>query len=188
MAVRVREIIAGDVPAAAQLLAARQRRERVQLPQLGARLTSQDECLATLRELAGGERVSAVVAEDGGAAVGFLAGEKMMLPPSAFPSMFVPPHSISIGVERHAIAENADATAVYRAMYAALAAKWVRDGFFTHSLNITPADPAVQEAWVSLGFGRTTTAATRPTESTVRGAPPASVEIHQAGPEDINVV
>ena len=97
MTIRVREFASGDLPVLARLLAERQRRERDQLPQLGMRLTSADECFASLRDAATSDRSSGVAAESDGALVGFLFGEKMILPPEAFPSMFVPPHSISIG-------------------------------------------------------------------------------------------
>jgi GNAT superfamily N-acetyltransferase len=90
----------------------------------------------------------------------------------------------------HAVAASADATAVYRALYGELAAEWARDGFYVHAAHIVPGDAELQEAWVNLGFGRGTVCATRETALPVAGANRASaaMEIHEAGPEDIDVI
>ena len=186
--VPVRDFTAADVDAAAALLARRHAADRIRLPELGQRLESVEACADEIRRLAANPRADGVVAESAdGSVAAFLFGEKMMLPPGAYPSMFIYPHSISMPVEGHAVAEGADVIAFYRAMYAVLAARWVKQGFFVHQVNITPADADVQEAWVALGFGRTTTAAVRHT-GPVEGAAPARVEIHQASVEDLGVV
>jgi GNAT superfamily N-acetyltransferase len=184
----LREFTPADIDAAAALLAARHTRERARLPQLGARLESTDACTGELRRFVANARMNGVVAETfDGSIAAFLFGEKMMLPPNAYPSMFVYPHSISMPVHGHAAVIGGDTTALYRAMYADLAGRWVRQGFFVHETHVTPADPELQEAWVSLGFGRATTAAVRHT-GPVEGATPASVQIHHAAAEDIAVV
>ena len=176
-----------DIGAAARLLAARHRRDRERLPMLADALTGEPACVATVEHSFRNQRAGGVVARLSGALVGFLFGEKMTLSPAELGSMWVPPHSISIGVDAHAVAGDVDATVVYRAMYAALAADWVKGGFFQHQVHVVPGDAEVQEAWVSLGFGRGTTAAVRDT-GPVSGVRPAAVEIHQASPEDLAVV
>ena len=183
----IRDFELTDLDPAARLLAARQQRDRSRLPVLAVGLESVDRCVALLRPLVTNPRAAGVVAMADGRIVGFLFGEKMTLAPTAFPAMFVPPHSISIPVYAHAVADGSDPTTIYRAMYGELAGRWVRAGFFVHMTHITPCDPATQEAWVALGFGRGTTCAVRDT-SPVVGAVPAKAEIHQASVEDLAIV
>jgi GNAT superfamily N-acetyltransferase len=154
---------------------------------LGRAFEDPAQCAASIAAQTAGHRSDAVVAETEGRVVGFLSGEKALFAPADFPSQFIPPHSIGMGVDSHAVSERHDPTAVYRAMYAALAERWVREGFFVHQANIVPGDADVQEAWVSLGFGRQTTAAIRTTAPLARRSS-ASIDVHRAGPEDIEVI
>jgi GNAT superfamily N-acetyltransferase len=96
----------------------------------------------------------------------------------------MPPRSAQLGYSNHA-AKGGMEHEVYREMYAVLAAEFVSRGFFDHIVYIAPRDRAVEEAFVSLGFGRTLTAAMRGVEL-VDGA--AKADLHQAGGEDANVV
>ncbi|MEP6871127.1 MAG: GNAT family N-acetyltransferase, partial [Anaerolineaceae bacterium] len=80
-----------------------------------------------------------------------------------------------------------DTTDAYRRMYAALAGEWVRCGFFCHAINVPAGNAQVQEAWVSLGFGRKTTAAVRST-APVETSSTGLVDVHRASAEDIDVV
>jgi GNAT superfamily N-acetyltransferase len=176
-----------DLQPAAELFAARHRRDRQRLPLLARGLEDPANSAAVISSQLTSTRSSAVIAETRGRTVGFLAGEKALFAPTDFPSQFIPPHSISMGVDAHAVAEGEDASEVYRAMYAVLADRWVRDGFFVHQANIVAGDAEAQEAWVSLGFGRHTTAAVRPTGPVDRPSS-ATIEVHRAGPEDIGVI
>jgi GNAT superfamily N-acetyltransferase len=178
---------ARDLATAGALLAARHRRDRQRLPMLAASYETASICASVIGGQLTGLRSAAVVAEVEGRLVGFLLGEEMLFAPTDFPSQFIPPHSISMGIDGHAVAEGEDTTGVYRAMYAVLAERWVRDGFFTHQANIVPGDAEAQEAWVSLGFGRHTTAAVRSTGPIDRTST-AAIEVHRAGAEDIGVV
>jgi GNAT superfamily N-acetyltransferase len=63
---------------------------------------------------------------------------------------------------------------------------FVARGLFVHRVHILP-DADVQEAWVSLGFGRYLTAAVRDTALPVDGQQ-AAIDVHQASAEDIDVV
>lgn len=183
----VRDFESGDLEPAAVLLAARQKRYRLRLPVLAAALESPAVCARLLDSLLRSSRSMGVVALNGETLVGFLFGEKMTLAPTDFAAMFFAPHSISMPIHGHAVAEGADPMAVYRALYGELAGRWVRNGFFVHMGHITPGDAELQEAWVALGFGRGNTCAVRDT-SPVTGAVPAKVEIHQASAEDLAVV
>ncbi|MGH2634078.1 MAG: hypothetical protein ACRDG3_11765, partial [Tepidiformaceae bacterium] len=186
--VSVRPFEPGDLGPAARLLAARHRRDRARLPVLRADMEDDGTCRVIVERLAGNARANGVVANSaGGEVIGFLFGEKMTLAPTAFNSMYVPPHSIAIGVDAHAVASEADPTTIYRSMYASLAEQWVKGGFFEHETHIVAGDRAVEEAWVNLGFGRGTTAAVRGT-GPVEVRHPANVEIHQASSEDFAVI
>jgi GNAT superfamily N-acetyltransferase len=153
---------------------------------LGQSFEDVDATRAHLETAAANRRMSKVVAERDGRLVGFLFGEEQLFPPDHFASQYIPPQSADIGVDGHAVALDESVTDVYRAMYAALADDFVRRGLFTHRVHIVP-DADVQEAWVTLGFGRHLTAATRDTSLPVDGTR-ASVEVHQASAEDIDVV
>jgi GNAT superfamily N-acetyltransferase len=133
-------------------------------------------------------RADAVVAEQGGRVVGFLFGERMDLPPLDLVSLFIPPHSIALPIEGHAVAAGTDPTVAYRAMYAMLARRWVEEGYFVHRVAIVPGSPEVQEAWVALGFGRHLTAATRPTTLPVSGPMASTPDIRAVSPEEIDDV
>lgn len=179
-----------DAAPAAALLAARHIRDRGRLPMLRADLEQASVCEEVIRRLAARSRVTGAVASDGDRMLGFLFGERMLFGPSDYAAMYFEPRSISIPIDGHAVAEDADATVVYRALYGELAAEWARSGFYVHTTHIVPGDDAIQEAWVNLGFGRGTVCATRETALPVAGARPlpSGTEIHRAGPEDIAVV
>ena len=184
----VRPLAEADIPAATGLLAARHARDRLRLPVLAGSLVNASACEALVRPAVANPRATPLLAERDGRPVGFLIGEQMLLPPDNFASQFIAPHSGSIAVEGHAAAEGEDTTAVYRELYRRLAESWVAGGFFTHRWSIAAGDADVQEAVVSLGFGRHSVAATRPTADPVEAPRFADIEVHRAGPEDIGVV
>ncbi|MBE0608421.1 MAG: GNAT family N-acetyltransferase [Dehalococcoidia bacterium] len=183
----VRPVNPADLDAAAALFAARHRRDRERIPHLEPRFEDAAGARELIRPLFENPRARGAIAESGGAVAGFLFGEEMLFAPTDMASLFVPPHSISMPIEGHAVVEEQDATAVYRALYGFLACGWVANGFFIHRCAIPPGDAAMQEAWVSLGFGRYLTAATRPT-SPVERRKAAAIEVQRASPEDIDVV
>lgn len=187
--VTVRHIRPADIEPCGQLLVARHRADSQAIPFLEPALSEPGGSRPFLDALQTNQRADGVVAEIEDSIVGFLFGERMDLSPLDMASIFVPPHSVAMPIEGHAVADDLDATAVYRAMYAALAAEWTRDGYFIHRVAIPAARPAIQQAWVELGFGRYLTAATRPTADPVRGRLPATtVDIRRASPEDIDDV
>jgi GNAT superfamily N-acetyltransferase len=185
----VRPFEAADIEPAAALLAARQVRERSRLPMLAAALTEPEACAAIVRGLHGRPRAGGVVATRRGEFAGFLFGEQMLFGPADHAAKYIEPHSIAMPNEGHAIAAGEDPVALYRAMYAELARGWARDGFYVHTAHITAGDAALRDAWFNLGFGCNQVCATREVSAPVNGAAPnASIEIHEAGPEDIDVV
>lgn len=186
--IEVEAFAPAGVEAAGRLLAARHAADRRRLPVLTAKLEDPGACAAEVASLLRRKRTSGAMARRHGDVVGFLFGEAMLFAPNQHPYQYIHPHSIEIPVLGHAAAQGEDALSVYRALYAFMAARWVRDGFFAHRTYIVPGDAELQEAWVSLGFGRHTTCATRDTAAPVTVSPRAAVEIHQAGREDLDVV
>ena len=185
----IRPFEPADIPAAALLLAERQKRDRKRLRMLSKALEDPswwEGLFRRAQETPGRQKDRAVAVRDGKLA-GFLIGERMLLGPREFPSVFIPPMSISIESPCHAVAKGEDATEVFRALYTFLSDHWVHDGFFVHRIDLAAGDSEVQEAWVTLGFGRSTTAAVRGT-GPVNYVRKSGVEIHRAGAEDIDVI
>jgi GNAT superfamily N-acetyltransferase len=87
-----------------------------------------------------------------------------------------------VPLEGHAVAEDADALAVYLAMYAAVSAAWVRDGYFNHGVHVMAADTAAHDALVAMGFGRKVVAAARPVFPLPEGT--ARVPVREATADD----
>lgn len=183
----IRPFEANDIPAAARLFAERHRTDRGRLPMFTQRLEAAEACEAVLRDLLANRYVRGAAALRGEALAGFVLGEEMLLAPEHLASQWVPPHSVGIPVQGHAVAAKEDATEVYRALYATLAGDWVARGYFDHRVNIVAGDAALQEAWLSLGFGRTLTAAVRDTGPVQIGEMPG-LEVREASSEDIEVV
>jgi GNAT superfamily N-acetyltransferase len=186
---QVRELTEADVDQCGELLAARHRADRGRLPFLDAALEDPGVAAEAVR----GERASpfteGAVAVRLGRVVGFCVATRLFFAPTDMAAQFVPPRSVAIPVVGHAVADGEDATEVYRALYAHLAGGWVSDGLLTHRIDLVPGDRDAEEAWVSLGFGRTMTAATRATAVGVEGPEgPAGLRIDQATPEDLETV
>lgn len=184
--IEVRPATPGDAPVLARLLATRHARDASRLPSLEPALATPAGAAQLTDSLITNRRMDVAIAEAGGRAVGFLAGERMEIPPASVAASYVPPHSISVGVEGHAV-DGAPALEVYRALYGQLAQAWVAEGYFTHRVAVPAGDTDVQEAWVTLGFGRYLTAAVRPTavEVPIRAR---ALTVEQASPEDIDEV
>jgi GNAT superfamily N-acetyltransferase len=174
---------------AAGLLAARHRAARHFVPHLTPALDEPAAFVERLAKYATNPRAHGRAALRDGRLVGFLFGEEELVAPDSFAAQWVPPQTIAISLDGHCVAGGEDALAVYRALYADLAEAWVGWGYFTHRVGVFDCDAEVQHAWMVLGFGRHSTAATRhtgPVDTSSR--PLAAIEVHRAGPEDIEVV
>ena len=162
----VRTFRPGDVAAAADLLAAAQRRAQAECPPgllLGVRYSEPSACRAAIEQLVAAPRATAVVAESGGKLRGYLCGEKQLFAPEDFASIYAEPRSTNVPLHGHAVDGGGDAESIYEAMYAALATVWVGDGFFIHNVAVSSLDPGIVGAWTPLGFGRKSVCAVRPT-------------------------
>ncbi len=186
--IEVRSLAESDVAICAELLAMRHRADLTRVPHLDPLLADVAHTRPLLDSLFANALTDGAIALCEGAVAGFLIGERMLLAPRDFASQFVPPFSVAIGVENHASASGQDPVPVYRALYAFLARLWVDSGLFVHRVAIVPGDPDLQEAWVSLGFGRQMTAATRDTGVPVRLPSRRAITIERASPEDLNDV
>lgn len=183
----IRPLETSDIPACGRLLAERHARDFARVPSLSPQLRDPEFATARMNEGLPNPRIDSAVAVQDGVVVGFLFGERILLPPDYYASLYIEHHSAVIPVTGHAVSASVAATVVYRDLYAFLAQRWVAAGFFAHTCHIVPGDADVQEAWLSLGFGRKTTAAVRPTGPVEARVNP-SIEIHQASLEDIDVV
>ncbi|MCX7617547.1 GNAT family N-acetyltransferase [Tepidiforma sp.] len=185
---QVRPLDESDAEACGELLAARHRRDRARLPYLEPGLEEPGAAAGAVRHLLGRPGAGGVAAVRGGRIAGFCIGLRLTFSAADFASQFLPLRSAVVPVAGHAVTPGEDATEVYRLLYAALAAAWVREGVLVHRVHLVPGDAAAEEAWVSLGFGRATTAGTRETARPVDGAAAASVRVDQATPEDFAAV
>jgi GNAT superfamily N-acetyltransferase len=176
-----------DLEAVASLLAARHRGDRETEPLLPERWERPDAARRFIETALGEARPEGVVAEREGRVVGYLFGTRHLDAPSSFDAQYQPPHSTSIPVWGHAVAEGEDALAAYAALYAPLAERWADAGFFTHRVHFTTGQRSISDAWVMLGFGAVYTFCVRDL-ALVDGEPPVGLEVHRAGLEDIEIV
>lgn len=155
-----------DVIAAAELLAASHGRVQSSGPAgllLGLRFLAPSGCRVMLEQLLVSPRAKGVVAVVDGRVSGFLIGERQLFAPEDFASIYAEPRSGNIPLHGHAVSIDADASMLYEAMYAALAADWATDGFFVHTVAVSAMDRTALDAWATLGFGRKSVCAVRPT-------------------------
>ena len=175
---------ARHIDAAASLLAERHGRDRERDPRFPAAYEIPPACRPLIENALTEFGASGVVAVAEGEVVGFAVMAPFLAQPMHMTAAFFPPRTTQIGYPNHAAKAGMEHE-VYREMYAVLAAEFVERGFFDHNVYIAPRDHAVEEAFVSLGFGRTLTAAMRGVDP-VEGATKA--DLHQAGAEDESVV
>jgi len=162
----VREFRPKDLQPAAELLASAQLKAQAEGPdgmRLGERFLEPAGCRNLIEQLVASPRATSLVAEEDGRLRGFLAGERQLFAPEDFASIYAEPRSTNVPLHGHAVAADADAQFTYEALYAALARRWVADGFFIHNVAVRALDRAAIEAWSLLGFGRKSVCAVRPT-------------------------
>ncbi|HEY8173664.1 MAG TPA: GNAT family N-acetyltransferase, partial [Dehalococcoidia bacterium] len=120
-----------------------------------------------------------------GEIVGFAVMSVQLFAQTHFLASFFPLRGASAGYGTHATVAGQEYD-VYREMYGALAEHFVALGYFDHNVSVPARDAAAQEAFYSLGFGRSMSAAIRGVEPTER--PAAKIEMHQASAEDAEVI
>ncbi|MEO8511020.1 MAG: GNAT family N-acetyltransferase [Chloroflexota bacterium] len=181
-AATVTTLTSDHLPAAAELLAARQRMLRTGRPELPASFEEPGTHLDSL---------AAALAEDGSHGVIVLAADGR---PGAFllgahrtPEIWgraawspitgsaVDPSLGAAGVE------------LLRDCYAAWSQHFVDRGIFRHYVHAPSDDPLATEAWANTGFGRMQAHAVRPVIG-LRADPPAGITIRAATPDDLEAI
>ena len=171
---------------AAELLAARHRLYRTTEPVLPARFEEVAVARTAVEHIIGQPDTSGVAALQSGRIVGYLLGSLVLPPPTIAWAQFVQPRSASIPYAGHAAILD-DREAIYRALYAALAPRWLAAGYFTHYAMAAASDQAALDAWSSVCFGRDLVMAARDT-SPVAGADRCQVHIRRAGQDDLDSI
>lgn len=166
---------------AAGLFSAGYRVERRHLELLPAR---HEDAAALATRLAGlTAKAPAIVAEEGGRLVGFLAAVPVEGSKAIHRGVFSPECA-------HA-AVGSDRAGVYRAMYERAAAAWAADGRLVHALAILAHDDEAVRAWFWTGFGMQCVDAVRPLTPIAGGGaaadetPAVGFEVREACPADI---
>jgi len=166
-----------DLPAAARLLADRQRRLRAVRPELPAAYedpATWQPALAALTER-GGSHGAMLRDEDG--PIGFVLGHPR--------TEAIWGRSCWIPIDGSALADGVPAESV-RDLYAAWSEHFVRRGFFLHYALAPANDPELLAAWVRTGFGQMQAHAIRHLD--MSAAPPPGVTIRRATPDDIDAL
>ena len=143
-ALEVAPFAAGDLEAAAELLAARQRRLRQLRPELPAAYERPEAHLPSLSALMATDGAHAVVARLGGQPAGFMAGFPRLEP--------IWGRAAWSPMEGSALADGVDPE-VIRDLYAAWSQRFVTRGFFRQYAHVAADDDALAAAWFRTGFG-----------------------------------
>lgn len=163
---------------AAALLAARQRSARVEIPEVPERFEEPAEARLLIEQTLAMERVVGLAALRDGRMVGYLIGREALEM-----SPFRRPRAGVVEFAGHAV-DAEDALETYRALYAEMASRWVRDGYFAHEVLVPATDDQALAAWFSLGFGQERARGIRSLVPLEAGDLVEAVEVHRAGVED----
>jgi ribosomal protein S18 acetylase RimI-like enzyme len=172
---------------AAALLAARHRRDRVEVPDLPPRYEDEDATVPILRDLTASDGMRGVVALREGRVVGYLLGAPLLRPPSHMGAGFRHPRSAQMPYAAHAV--DPEGSHLYPLLYAALAEEWVTSGLLGHYVYV-PAILQATEVWTDLSFGRFIALAVRGTglPSGNRAGEVPGIVIRRATIDDADVV
>lgn len=173
----VQQLAAGDLGAAADLLAARQRRLRLVRPELPVAHEHPEAHLPDLRGLLERDGAHGVIARRGEEPVGFLLGFPRIEP--------IWGRACWSPIAGSALAEGVDPE-LMRDLYAAWAEHFVRMGCFRQYVHVAADDPDLAAAWFRTGFGVMQAHAIR--DLRLDDAPPPGVSVRRALPGDIDLV
>jgi len=168
------------LPAAAELLAARQDRLRQVRPELPAAFTQPSACLPLLQALREAEGSHGVVAlDDAGKLVGYLLG--MHRTEEIWGRACWSP------IEGQALAAGVDAESI-RDLYAAWADHFVGRGIFRHYVHAPADDQDLLAAWFRTGFGLMQAHAAREIPPDVVAPTGTAFTIRRAGSADADLL
>jgi GNAT superfamily N-acetyltransferase len=140
--VQVRPFGAGDLDAAAELLAARHRRHRLAESLLDPSYEARGAARHEIEMLLAAESATAWSASVGGSLAGFVVG------------IAKDPATWGGNVWVEAAGHAATGPAVVRALYAVAAEAWVDAGRANHHVLVPATDEDLVDAWFSLDFGQ----------------------------------
>jgi len=166
-----------DVPAAAALLAARQRRLRSKRPELPESFTESAACEPVIRALLEQPAAHGVLLDGADAPAGFLIGS-----PKAEP---IWGRACWSPIDGGVLADGLPGEAI-RDLYAAWSQHFVRRGYFLHYVHASPDEADLMAAWVRTGFGQMQAHAVRDLDLDPPDLP--GVTIRSATPEDIDAI
>lgn len=164
---------AEHVPAAAALLAQRQRAARMLEPALAARFEDAHATRSALDQRLAQPDASGAAALRGGRVTGFVLGTRRD------DTTWGP--NVWVEAEGHAVEE----AEVARDLYALAAARWVEEGRTSHTVVLPAGDPALVDAWFRLGFGHQHVHALREVASADECGTPADVTVRPATRADV---
>lgn len=172
--------------AAGAFLASRHRAERRRFPLLPERYEDAAETRELVRAAMG--YAEGVAAVDGdGALAGFLFTYRNLVDPSSPRARYAAARESMLLAHAHAVAPDAEPSAIYHALFAVLAERLLTDGIFEHVAHVPAGNSTVLDAWYSLGFGKANAVAIRDL-SPLRRSGTRAVEIRRATPDDIDIV
>lgn len=170
---------------AAALLAGRHRRDRNREPRLPAAFEDERACRGQIEQTLQSKGLFGAIAESGGGPVGFGLMTTTLIESTHMLASFFPARGVGLGYSSFAAAEGMEYD-VIRELFGALADEYVSRGYFEFTANVPAADLAVQDAFASLGFGRSMCCAIRDVSPVRRAG--ASIDVHQASGEDVEVI
>lgn len=169
----------GLLPAAADLLARRHRRDRAAVSLLPARFEESRAALVAVREVWNKPWTTGAAALRDGRLAGFLMGEVK--------ADTLRGRHVWVHLAGHALADDL-APEWYGDLYAAVGPGWLEWGAFDHYVMIPAGDTAGQDAWFSLSFGREQVHAARSLAEPLPDAPDIpGVRIRRATGDDRDV-
>ena len=174
-----------ECEAAGALLAARHARERLRFPLLP--MAYEDPVRATELVRSTMAHCDGAAAVDAGDVIGFLTSLESATDPASPMARYAPERASVHLVHGHAVAAGADPGRIYGSLFGELAERAVASGLVDYSVHVPLGDPAIETAWVALGFGRLSSFAVRGVDPIDRAIPP-DVEIRKASPDELDIV
>jgi len=171
--IEVTPLTEDDLPAAAELLASRQRRLRRARSMVPEAYEDPAAALPLVEALAGKDGAFGVIGRVDGAPFGFLLGYPRPEP--------IWGRAAWSPIEGSALADDTDPEHV-RDLYATWSDHFVRGGYFRQYVHAAVDEPDLMAAWVRTGFGQMQAHAVRDLELTAD--PPTGVTVRRAHADD----
>lgn len=185
MTIQIVPFTSDHLDAAAAWLAARQQAIRAMQPELTEQYSDPAQTRPVIEQALANEVASGMVAIRDGRLIGYLIGS--LIGEMVLPRLPYRPRATWVDYADHAVDPDGGGE-TYRLLYAALAPRSIARGSFSHCVTIPAQDRQALDAWNSLGFGQFHVLGLRDTAPPAARPSPSGVEVHQAGPEDADVI